>query len=109
MRGRDQNPGQRVCNILVVSDSAGQRLWRGGPDMEFRRVGRLGFARAIWEAWEVGANAVGTALVTRGALKCPLWSTSRTLHSVISLLIVNSPTAHRFVQGLGRSYVWFDA
>jgi len=63
--GRDQIQASACANLLVLSDSAGKRLWRSGPDMEFRRSGRLGFASASWEEWEVVANAVGTALVTR--------------------------------------------
>ncbi|WP_052863455.1 GAF domain-containing protein [Streptomyces niger] len=53
-------------HILVVADSEGRVLWRGGSKAVLARAYDLGFVEgACWSEEAVGTNAIGTALVAR--------------------------------------------
>ncbi|MDF0531874.1 GAF domain-containing protein [Tsukamurella sp. 8F] len=57
-------------SILVVADAEGRILWRAGPSAVLRQADDLGFVEgAAWAEEDVGTNAIGTALASRGAVQ----------------------------------------
>jgi hypothetical protein len=57
-------------NILVVADAQGRVLWRSGSRSVLGQADRLGFVEgAHWGETAVGTNAIGTALMSNGAVQ----------------------------------------
>jgi hypothetical protein len=57
-------------NILVVADARGRVLWRAGSRAVLGSADRLGFVEgAHWGESAVGTNAIGTALMSKGAVQ----------------------------------------
>jgi len=57
-------------NILVVADAQGRVLWRSGSRSVLGKADRLGFVEgAHWGENAVGTNAIGTALMSNGAVQ----------------------------------------
>lgn len=57
-------------NILVVADARGRVLWRAGSRAVLGSADRLGFVEgAHWGENAVGTNAIGTALMSKGAVQ----------------------------------------
>jgi hypothetical protein len=57
-------------NILVIADAQGRVLWRSGSRSVLGQADRLGFVEgAHWGENAVGTNAIGTALMSNGAVQ----------------------------------------
>nr|WP_031060257.1 GAF domain-containing protein [Streptomyces ochraceiscleroticus] len=66
LRGGLLSIADAAWHILVIADSQGRVLWRGGSRTVLAKARQLGFVEgASWTEETVGTNAIGTALVTR--------------------------------------------
>ncbi|MFI8993312.1 GAF domain-containing protein [Streptomyces sp. NPDC053542] len=66
LRGGLLSIADAAWHILVIADSEGRVLWRGGSKAVLAKAQTLGFVEgASWSESAVGTNAIGTALVAR--------------------------------------------
>lgn len=66
LRGGLLSIADAAWHIMVIADSEGRVLWRGGSQAVLAKAQRLGFVEgASWSENTVGTNAIGTALVAR--------------------------------------------